>query len=389
MAFPLGQTPDRIEDVSAERERLGLRRDAELKRRESARERHGDVRRARPVRARLPGGESLTRYPAAGDGDAAVQFSRKYRQISAARRRRNSRSPLSSGFSFFSLPSRWAMSGVKIQHTAAARPANVCEKASSSPEKYTTGHIAANVPARSALRRSLCSGRSATGAAAGAKPHPPEREHDRGNARPRLRREKERPRENARQLAAETVQRGAFEAHLPPVAEEDAKTVPEHRQKEDEQRAERGQARHGVRKEKPCAERREKADRQQRAPEGIEKPPALDGRERFAPPEEPRQILHVPAHPAVRAGKIAHRTGGEAVGQLHIAHIPAAEKRPLERVVAQYAPFGNAFPQTREIRPHMDGAPSPRSRRFGRRPYTPPRRPSRRDRRRARVQRGA
>ncbi len=35
--------------------------------------------------------------------DAAVQFSRKYRQISAARRRRNSRSPLSSGFSFFSL----------------------------------------------------------------------------------------------------------------------------------------------------------------------------------------------------------------------------------------------------------------------------------------------
>lgn len=71
-------------------------------------------------------------------------------------------------------------------------------------------------------------------------PHPPEREHDRGNARPRLRREKERPRENARQLAAETVQRGAFEAHLPPVAEEDAKTVPEHRQEEDEQRAERG-----------------------------------------------------------------------------------------------------------------------------------------------------
>ena len=32
MAFPLGQTPDRIEDVSAERERLGLRRDAELER---------------------------------------------------------------------------------------------------------------------------------------------------------------------------------------------------------------------------------------------------------------------------------------------------------------------------------------------------------------------
>ena len=89
--------------------------------------------------------------------DAAVQFSRKYRQISAARRRRNSRSPLSSGFSFFSLLSRWAMSGVNIQQTAAARPANVCEKASSSPEKYTTGHIAANVPARSALRRSLCS----------------------------------------------------------------------------------------------------------------------------------------------------------------------------------------------------------------------------------------
>ena len=190
-------------------------------------------------------------------------------------------------------------------------------------------------------------------------PHPPEREHDRGNARPRLRREKERPRENARQLAAETVQRGAFEAHLPPVAKEDAKTVPEHRQKEDEQRAERGQARHGVRKEKPCAERREKADRQQRAPEGIEKPPALDGRERFAPPEEPWQILHVPAHPAVRAGKIAHRTGGKAVGQLHIAHIPAAEKRPLKRVVAQYAPFRNAFPQTREICPHMD-EPLPR-----------------------------
>ena len=190
-------------------------------------------------------------------------------------------------------------------------------------------------------------------------PHPPEREHDRGNARPRLRREKERPRENARQLAAETVQRGAFEAHLPPVAKEDAKAVPEHRQEENEQRAERGQARHGVRKEKPCAERREKADRQQRAPEGIEKPPALDGRERFSPPEEPRQILHVPAHPAVRAGKIAHRTGGEAVGQLHVAHIPAAEKRPLERVVAQYAPFGNAFPQTREICPHMD-EPLPR-----------------------------
>ena len=166
-------------------------------------------------------------------------------------------------------------------------------------------------------------------------------------------------RENARQLAAETVQRGAFEAHLPPVAEEDAEAVPEHRQEEDELRAERGQARHGVRKEKPHAERREKADRQQRAPEGIEKPPALDGRERFAPPEEPRQILHVPAHPAVRAGKIAHCTGGEAVGQLHVAHISAAEKRPFERVVAQYAPFGNAFPQAREIRPHMD-EPLPR-----------------------------
>ena len=44
-------------DVSAERERLGLRRDAELERRESARERHGDVRRARPVRARRRGRE--------------------------------------------------------------------------------------------------------------------------------------------------------------------------------------------------------------------------------------------------------------------------------------------------------------------------------------------
>ena len=254
--------------------------------------------------------------------DAAVQFSRKYRQISAARRRRNSRSPLSSGFSFFSLLSRWAMSGVKIQQTAAARRPNVCEKGEQqSPEKYTTGHIAANVPARSALQPLALLGGLPLKKPPVRNPHPPEREDDRGNARPRLRRKKERPHENARQLAAETVQRGAFEAHLPPVAEEDAKTVPEHRQKEDEQRAERGQARHGVRKEKPCAERREKADRQQRAPERIEKPPALDGRERFAPPEEPRQI-HVPAHPAVRAG-ISHRAGGEAVGRPHCRLLPA------------------------------------------------------------------
>ena len=266
MAFPLGQTPDRIEDVSAERERLGLRRDAELECRESARERHGDVRRARPVRARRRGRElhvvrrQMVRCRRAVFAEVPPDLRgapQKKLTLSAVER---------------------LLLLLSFEPVGDERRKDPADRRGASGERLRKGE---QQPGE-IYDRPHCGERSGEiGAAALAllgglpleqppvrDPHPPECEHDRGNARPRLRREKERPRENARQLAAETVQRGAFEAHLPPVAEEDAKTVPEHRQEEDEQRAERGQARHGVRKEKPCAERREKADRQQRAPEG-------------------------------------------------------------------------------------------------------------------------
>lgn len=61
----------------------------------------------------------------------------------------------------------------------------------------------------------------------------------------------------------------------------------------------------------------------------------------------------------MRAGKIAHRAGGEAVGQLHVAHIPAAEKRPSSASWLNTRPSGMRSPQTREICPHMD-EPLPR-----------------------------
>ena len=337
------------------------------------------------VRSAPDAGASRARCPAADGAMPPCSFRGSARQISAARRRRNSRSPLSSGFSFFSLLSRWAMSGVKIQQIRAG-------VRQTSAKKAAARRNIRPATLRQTFRRDRRWGarsarRSATEEAAGAKPPSARaREDDRGNARPRLRREKERPRENARQLAAETVQRGAFEAHLPPVAKEDAKTVPEHRQEEDEQRAERGQARHGVRKEKPRAERREKTRRQQRAPEGIEKPPALDGRERFAPPEEPRQILHVPAHPAVRAGKIAHRTGGETVGQLHRRSHTRRGERPLKRARLN-TPSGMRSPRHARYAPTWM-SPFPAKPPLWKASIHLPRRPSR-GRCRARGQRGA
>ena len=102
------------------------------------------------------------------------------------------------------------MSGVKIQQMAAARPANVCEKGKQQPGKvYDRPHRGERTGKIGAAALALLGGLPLKKPPV-RNPHPPEREDDRGNAGPRLRREKERPRENARQLAAETVQRGAF-----------------------------------------------------------------------------------------------------------------------------------------------------------------------------------
>ena len=332
MPFPLGQTLERIEDPFAERERLAPGCDAELSRRERARKRHGDVRRACPVGALRRGRELHVVRRQIVRRRRAV-FAKIPPDLCGAPQEEF---PLPAVERFFlSLPSE-PVSDKRRDDPADGRGASRerLRKGQQQPgEVYDRPHCGERTGGTGAAPLTLLGGlpeeqppvRNA---------HPPERENDRGYACPRLLRKKERAREYARQLAAETVQRGAFVARLPPVAEEDAETVPERRQKEDEQRAERRGLRRGVRKEKPRAERHEQPCRQQRAPERIKQPPALDGRKSLPPPEEPRQILHVAADPAVRARIIAHRAGGKAVGQLHIAHIPAAEERPFERVVA-------------------------------------------------------
>ena len=268
MAFPLGQTPDRIEDVSAERERLGLRRDAELERREHPRA---------PWRCssgssgpRPTPGARAARCPAADGAMPPCSF-RGSTARSPRRAAEETPAPRCRAASPFSLfepvgderrkdpADRRGASGERLRK-GEQQPGEIYDRPHRGERSGEVGAAALALlgglpleqpPVRDPIRQSASTIAETLVHASAAR--------------------KERPRENARQLAAETVQRGAFEAHLPPVAKEDAKTVPEHRQEENEQRAERGQARHGVRKEKPCAERREKADRQQRAPEGIEK----------------------------------------------------------------------------------------------------------------------
>ena len=371
----MGRRPTVARDVSAERERLGLRRDAELERRESARERHGVFVGSVRSRARRRG--AALRCPAADGAMPPYKFrgstSRSPRRAAeetpAPRRRAASPSSLS----------RWAMSGVKIQQMAAPRSGKRLRKSSAARKKYTTGHIAANVPAKiGAAGRSLLGGLPLKKPPV-RNPHPPEREDDRGtlvhaSAARKSARAKTRVSSPPKPCAAALLKR-------PPARRERG------RRGSTGTPAERGRAlrrarggRHGVGK-------------RNHAPNDTNRPTGSAARRKES--KSRQRSMGGSAFPAGKAtadsarrrassgarGQIAHRTGGETVGQLHVAHISAAEKRPFERVVAQYAPFRDALAETREIRPHMDeGLPGKAAALKG--VHTTSRRPSRRDRRR-------
>ena len=89
----------------------------------------------------------------------------------------------------------------------------------------------------------------------------------------------------------------------------------------------------------PEEHRGKRRGRHERAAQAVEKPPAVHAAKVLSAPEQPRKILPVSAHPALHPRIETGGGAGEAVGQLHVAEIAAAQIRALQRVGGEDAVF--------------------------------------------------
>ena len=96
--------------------------------------------------------------------------------------------------------------------------------------------------------------------------------------------------------------------------------------------------------------------RHERPPQTVEQPPAIHRTKAPAAPEQPRQILPVAAHPALHPRIIPDDGGGEAIRQLYVTEIAAAQVRALQRVMRQNAVFRHGAVAAGEQRVNVEDA---------------------------------
>ena len=172
--------------------------------------------------------------------------------------------------------------------------------------------------------------------------HAPHRKTRRAEAGVRVPRQQDEPCQKPGQRAADAAQyaAAAAEAGVPGGHEQPRERVPRRVAAEAHERDETGGA-------KPRNHQREHDGNERRrgyeaAPHAVIQPPAVDGGEAAPSAEQPRKILPVAACPAAQAAKPRKRVHGLGVGQLHVAHVRAAQIRALDGVVAQDGVFRDA-----------------------------------------------